>query len=627
MNNNGIEDILIGASYNNTNNKKRKNIIIILILLVLILIGIIIAYFYTKKNIISPKEAFIKHMSNVNIHNILSNNIYEDLYSKITTSSYESSNNLKFSTNFENENIENIDESKFLLDGNIKKDINKNKTYGEFSLIYSGNDIFKLNTILDKNEIALFSEDISDKYIGIHYDKIKDVFGIDYDSNKINSMLNTEKIDLSKDNKNEYLKKYMNLITTNLSEEQFTIQENFLMEKNSETITVTANTLTLTQEQLKDLLVKILEEFKNDEELLKSVTEESKTDKDLDNNAENNIQNENIEDVSSSVEMLENITKILLGRKINLSLDEAKQLIEQTIQEIKKINGKGLTITIYTNEENIEKIAIVLPEENTLDIEFLSNKENENNIKITYLYKNDSIFNNNQTDYSKEDIETEEKSSQNQTNGFSLEFKKIKNTANTTIDLIYNFIENEKINKKISININTSEKDNSNNYKNDVVITFLTDEGETKFILGNNINFNVTPEIEELKEENCVFLDNLSPEELNQTKQDLTNKILELYSSKIEEFDFLDANIHASKIDEASLNITRNEAKQALIDKVSVMMREALDRNEEFTLQNLVDLKIDGYEVSSNVTENEAIIVVDVYTFKIDSEFILTDVE
>ena len=55
------------------------------------------------------------------------------------------------------------------------------------------------------------------------------------------------------------------------------------------------------------------------------------------------------------------------------------------------------------------------------------------------------------------------------------------------------------------------------------------------------------------------------------------------------------------------------------------MMQEAENNNQEFTLQNLADLQIEGLEVSSNVNETTAIIVVDIYTFNIDSNFNLTD--
>ena len=77
--------------------------------------------------------------------------------------------------------------------------------------------------------------------------------------------------------------------------------------------------------------------------------------------------------------------------------------------------------------------------------------------------------------------------------------------------------------------------------------------------------------------------------------------------------------------DNISSDITYEEAKNVLIDKISSMMREAIDNNEEFTLLNLENLTIDGYNVSSNVTEENATIVIDVYTFNINSNFELTD--
>ena len=55
------------------------------------------------------------------------------------------------------------------------------------------------------------------------------------------------------------------------------------------------------------------------------------------------------------------------------------------------------------------------------------------------------------------------------------------------------------------------------------------------------------------------------------------------------------------------------------------MRNEAQENQQEFTIQNLENLQIDGYEVSSAVTENSAIIAIDIYTFKVDSEFNITN--
>ena len=64
-----------------------------------------------------------------------------------------------------------------------------------------------------------------------------------------------------------------------------------------------------------------------------------------------------------------------------------------------------------------------------------------------------------------------------------------------------------------------------------------------------------------------------------------------------------------------------------MINKIVEMMDAAIANGEEFTIQNLVDLKIDGYKVSAAVTSENALIVVDVYKFNIDTGFVLTDVE
>ena len=55
------------------------------------------------------------------------------------------------------------------------------------------------------------------------------------------------------------------------------------------------------------------------------------------------------------------------------------------------------------------------------------------------------------------------------------------------------------------------------------------------------------------------------------------------------------------------------------------MMGEAQNNGEEFTIKNLEGLQIEGYQVSTTVTDEAAIIVVDTHTFKIDKNFIITD--
>lgn len=215
-------------------------------------------------------------------------------------------------------------------------------------------------------------------------------------------------------------------------------------------------------------------------------------------------------------------------------------------------------------------------------------------------------------------------------NGFSLEIDKTKKEANTSIKAIYSFIENEIINKKININIRTDGTQNSKTMKNSIVISQGSNDGKNgQMTIDNIIKFSKVENIEDLTEENCTFLDNLSEEEASMAIEDIKNRFEELYNEKKSNLNLIDINnksyIVREELDNVSSNITKDEARKALEEKIIGMMQEAENNNQEFTLQNLADLQIEGLEVSSNVNETTAIIVVDIYTFNIDSNFNLTD--
>ena len=166
--------------------------------------------------------------------------------------------------------------------------------------------------------------------------------------------------------------------------------------------------------------------------------------------------------------------------------------------------------------------------------------------------------------------------------------------------------------------------------KNSIVISQGSNDGKSgQMTIDNIIKFTNVSDIEDLTEENCVFLDNLNQEDANSAINEIKNRFEELYSEKKSNLNLIDVNTKSSiirqELDAVSSNISKDEARKVLADKVTGMMQEALDNNQEFTLQNLVDLKIDGFEVSSIVNETTAIIVVDIYTFNIDSNFNLTD--
>lgn len=316
------------------------------------------------------------------------------------------------------------------------------------------------------------------------------------------------------------------------------------------------------------------------------------------------------------------LIRLLCGLKVNKTLEELQELIDSYIIEADKLTGNGLTLTVYISNEKTEKISFVLPNENTIELEILKNNENENKLKLTYLYKGKnnlfSFLNNNI-----------EEVNENQVNGVSLDFSKIKSTSATSLDMTVNFIEDEKITRKINLKSEFEGTVSSNSIKNSMIVTVSTKENESKFIIDTSFKFPQSEnQIDDLTEENCLLLESLSQEDYNITIQAVKDKINLVWNQKKEELNLIDTNTGSAKkqkLNTVSDNISRETARKALEDKILDMQNEARNNEQEFTIKSLENLQIDGYEVSSVVTDTNAVVVIDVYTFNINSEFNIID--
>lgn len=698
MINNGIEDILIGSGYNSKKKKKGKGGFILFILLILaIVVGVL--YWYFSNPTVSYKVMFIENISKANASKLLEKNIYSTLYKRIFAENYELDTKVNLTTDIENEDVNELDFTKFNLEVSSFSDMEKLKVYSEGILSYSGNEIFRLNGLLTEDAVALQTNEISEKYIGANFNKFKDVFGIEVDNKKITEIIKTENLDFSEEEKEKYSKKYFEMIFNNIPEEKFSVQENIAIENALQDVAVTNYSLSLNQEELNSLIIKVLTELKEDEDLLNKfiisknlntveevinntevvegevvkensiefyeeqtttqetveqnsqetteettfqpvtstvtltpvgtitpIKEESEEKEDkkeepiLSVSAEPEIQTTNIEELIGVEKTIEDYLKeILLGKKVNATTKILQDEIEKLIKEVEKYEGNGLKVNVFASKDRIEKINIVLPNYNIVEIELFNDedtKEYEGNyLKLTYLHEKENAE------------DTSEK-----TDGFSLEIKKSQSNASASIIAEYSFIQDEKINKKIKIDSKIEGSASSKEVKNDVIITIATNENETQIVTENSLRFTDVAGIPELNQDNCIYLDSLPEEERKTQINDITTKLTNLYTTKKDNLNFIDTNTYSSTTLENNANkntktVTREEAKNALISKVGNMMQEAIDNNKELTIQDLENLKIDGYKVSSAVTAEAALIVVDVYKFSIDTTFTLTDIE
>ena len=256
MKDNGIEDILIDNNYDSKKKKNKKGIIIAFFLLLIILGGLCFAYWYFTRPTTTAKQLFFNQLSNTNVKNVLEINSYKEILSKLIDESSEITSKINFSTTIENENLEGLDVSKFVLDLSNMNDVETKKNYSELDINYSGNEVLKVKMLANKDAFAIASDEIVNKYVGFRYNTIKEE---NSKANLINEIYRAQGIDIKEEQKQTFINKYFNKIYENIAEEKFSYQDNYVLDGSTST-DVVAYTLKLNQEELKNLLKNLLTE-------------------------------------------------------------------------------------------------------------------------------------------------------------------------------------------------------------------------------------------------------------------------------------------------------------------------------------------------------------------------------
>ena len=268
----------------------------------------------------------------------------------------------------------------------------------------------------------------------------------------------------------------------------------------------------------------------------------------------------------------------------------------------------------------------MLPENNTVNTEL--------NVQNTNI-ENTSLENTNTVDFNNVNTNATAKTStsldDDSKNGYTIKIEKNKTDMSTKISAEIGIVNNLEINTKLAIDLTTNGTTSSKEIKNEAIITYTNQEGQTIANINYNINFeNATVEIPELTEENCLFLDTLNDEDFSNIMQQIMDRISVVMSEKNAKLNLIDQNNNSSVVEQGNTQNTtdvqaKEDAKQKLIEVISNMMGEAQTRGETFTLTNLANLQIEGYNVTVNITGNIAVITVNGYVFNLDSDFNLSE--
>ena len=136
-------------------------------------------------------------------------------------------------------------------------------------------------------------------------------------------------------------------------------------------------------------------------------------------------------------------------------------------------------------------------------------------------------------------------------------------------------------------------------------------------------------DIDDLTTDNCVYIDDLTEEEQTALLNSISEKAQAVLSEKISELSYIDTNTDNTVVDQGDIteddDSEKETAKQDLIEAIQTEMTNSLNNGEEYTIQDLEDLKLENHEIEVKISDDIAVVTVDGYTFNIDSEFNLSE--
>lgn len=309
----------------------RNGIIIISILIVLLLVVFVVLYFCTDL-LKSDKQLFFKYASQLveTEGGFVENNI-EAFYNKKQQMPYENEGKFDFTVDLGNNTNEQIDiANDFVVNFSGKTDKTNNKAEQNIELKYSDDVSWPLIYRHDGDIYGIQTDYVSSKYVAVENNNLKEFAGkvgmTDTSDvpEKIEVPENTTSFEYTEEEKQTVQEKYITILENQFRDDQFQAERN-------EDGTI-RYILTMTNEELKNLVIALLNELKTDDVTLGKINN-ILSEQDLYTN--NTIE---AEDIDSIIESLQ---------EGNTEEGEVQFIVAQK-------NSKLVSISLNQNDNNIQ---------------------------------------------------------------------------------------------------------------------------------------------------------------------------------------------------------------------------------------------------------------------------------
>ena len=363
---------------------KSKKSLVIILLVILLICGGAFAYVYFATDLLkSNAQIFGEYGDTVGdkMIDFFADYTMKDYYSQKSTNSYENSGIISLKAQSNGESY--LDS---YLNGDINlsfkgaSDVNTKNFQQEVTINYSDNEKFTFEFIKNDLTYALGSNEVVNKYIALKNENLNDF------ANKLGIDSSIEVPDSIEFNKSEWtvqktdvvVNRYFNIIMDRLTKDNFS-------KENSSSYTVT-----IEKDNLKDIILSILKELKNDSDIMGLLGMEG----------DSSVYQDNIEKL---IEETSNRDFSNTSVRINITKDKENDIIEVNIDIKADENKSNITISIendqtikikqnYTRQYEDDISGETKTESN--DVEYTITKEStDNRAKYTVTSKsNDGTF-------------------------------------------------------------------------------------------------------------------------------------------------------------------------------------------------------------------------------------------
>ena len=348
--------------------RDRKLIVIIIVILILAIASAVFAYLYFMTDMFrSNQELFARYfMQNGEILQKMTDLKTAEVYKNLENESkYESNTNISVSYSEGGEISNPLNNLTAKLD--VQKDNEQQYTYIDGQILYEDEEYLEAELIQEQNVYGIRFTDAIQQFITVENDENVDevMSDIGLTTEQAESLIGLIEGEINSNENFTALKdKYLSIITSNIANGVFSKQKNAMITYNNNTINTNAYSVLLSSEQVENILIEILNNLKNETELLQ-ITGNAENIIDRIDGTINRLSNEivipeieitvyeynkntirtvfDVNAYSISIENTEQNGEI--KTKINYSDFSGEQTIEAEV-EISKIS--------YENEENIE---------------------------------------------------------------------------------------------------------------------------------------------------------------------------------------------------------------------------------------------------------------------------------